>query len=188
MTNIFFVRHAQCDYNVQDDEQPQLTPKGLEDSKLVTQYLNNKHIHQVFSSPYQRAVDTLKDFATTNNLTIQEIDNFRERKISTILTDDFEAFSDAQWDDFDYKLQDGESLSEVQARNIQSLESLLQQYPNTNMAIGTHGTALSTIINFYDNSFSYAELKNLKKLMPLIVHMTFDDTTCQGIKIVNILN
>lgn len=188
MTNIYFIRHAQCDYNIKDDESPQLTPKGIQDSKLVTQYLQDKDIHHIFSSPYQRAVDTLQDFATTNNITIQEIDDFRERKISTTFIEDFESFSKAQWDDFGYKLQDGESLSEVQSRNIQAIESLLQQYPNQNIVIGTHGTALSTIINFYDNSFNYAQFQGIKKLMPYVVKMTFDGTTCNGIERINILD
>lgn len=187
MTNIYFIRHAECDYNIKDDEAPQLTPKGVQDSKLVTQYLQGKDINHVFSSPYQRAVDTLQDFATTYNLTIQKIDDFRERKISTTFIDDFESFANAQWDDFDYKLQDGESLSEVQLRNIKAIESLLVQYSNQNIVIGTHGTALSTIINYYDNLFRYAEFQNIKKLMPYVVHMTFDGTDCRCIAMINIL-
>lgn len=187
MTNIYLIRHAQCDYNIKDDESPQLTTKGFQDSKLVTRYLQDKDIQHVFSSPYQRAVDTLQDFATINNLTIQEIDDFRERKISATFIEDFESFAKAQWNDFNYKLHDGESLSEVQSRNIQAVESLLHQYPNRNIVIGTHGTALSTIINYYDNKFGYAEFQNIKKLMPYVVHMAFDGTTCNSIKMINIL-
>ena len=41
----------------------ELTEKGLEDRKLVTEFLWNKNIDLVLSSPYKRSVDTIKDFA-----------------------------------------------------------------------------------------------------------------------------
>ena len=40
-----------------------LTIKGKEDSKLVTDYLRDKDIEIVLSSPYLRAIETVKDFA-----------------------------------------------------------------------------------------------------------------------------
>jgi len=35
MTNVYFVRHAEPDYNVRDDFARPLTKKGKEDAKLV---------------------------------------------------------------------------------------------------------------------------------------------------------
>lgn len=41
MTTIYFVRHAQPDYDWKDDITRPLTKKGLQDSKMVTEFLRN---------------------------------------------------------------------------------------------------------------------------------------------------
>ena len=87
-----------------------------------------------------------------------------------------------QWDDFDYKLSDGECLSEVQKRNIQALNKVLEEYAGKSIAIGSHGTALSTIINYYDKSFGHAEFEKIRGLMPWVVEFSFDGDKCIGIK------
>lgn len=80
-------------------------------------------------------------------------------------------------------MQDGESLKEVQKRNIEALKKLLNDHPGKNIAVGSHGTALSTIINYYDPSFSYDDFEKIKTVMPLIVEFTFDENNdCTAIK------
>lgn len=72
---------------------------------------------------------------------------------------------------FDYKLSDGESLREVQNRNIKALNEVLRMYEGKNIVIGTHGTALSTIINYYDSTYGYDDFERMKLIMPWIVKM-----------------
>ena len=81
MTVVYFVRHAECNYNNHDDPLRELTEKGLKDSKLVTQFLSDKEIDIAFSSPYRRAMDTIRDYAESTGLEIHIEDGFRERKI-----------------------------------------------------------------------------------------------------------
>jgi len=38
--------------------------------------------------------------------------------VGNVWIEDFNSFAKKQWEDFDYKLSDGESLREVQNRNI----------------------------------------------------------------------
>ncbi|WP_411018462.1 histidine phosphatase family protein, partial [Salmonella sp. ZJQZ20_0020] len=75
------------------------------------------------------------------------VKNFRERKIGNHWIKDFNGFVEKQWTDFSFRLSDGESLSQVQARNIQALETLLKEHPEQTLVVGSHGTALSAIIN-----------------------------------------
>lgn len=42
MTNVYFVRHAQPNYENHDDLICELTEKGLQDRKLVTEFLRDK--------------------------------------------------------------------------------------------------------------------------------------------------
>ncbi len=62
MTTIYFVRHAKPDYQNHNDRLRELTEKGLEDSRSVTAFLSDKKIDLIFSSPYRRAIDTIKNF------------------------------------------------------------------------------------------------------------------------------
>jgi 2,3-bisphosphoglycerate-dependent phosphoglycerate mutase len=88
-----------------------------------------------------------------------------------------------QWNDFTYKLSDGECLQEVQTRNMSALQQVLNKYAGKNIVVGSHGTALSTIINYYDHSFGYKDFEKIKNVMPWIVEFVFDeDTKCIMIK------
>ena len=174
MKCIYFVRHAESDYSVHDDLTRPLTAKGLEDSKKITKYLTDKNITKVYSSPYKRSVDTIKDFVEQKQLDINIIDDFRERKISDEWIDDFNEFSKNQWNDFDFKLLKGESLNEVQKRNINALLEILESCEDDNIAIGTHGTALSTIINYFNNDFGYEHFERIRPLMPHIICLSFN--------------
>lgn len=182
MTNIYFVRHAEPNYKNHDDFTRELSARGMEDRKLVTAFLADKAIDAVLSSPFKRAVDTVKDFADTYGYEVINVEDFRERRVDSCWIEDFNSFAKKQWEDFDYKLSDGECLREVQQRNIVALQQVLKQYVNQNVVIGSHGTALSTIINYYQPSFHYASFEEIRKIMPWIVCFTFDGQKCVDIK------
>ena len=173
MTNIYFIRHAEPNFENHDDMTRELSAKGLKDRKLVTKFLMDKQIDAVVSSPFKRAIDTVRDFADKNNLKITAIDDFRERRVDSCWIEDFTSFSKKQWEDFTYKLSDGECLAEVQARNIAALNKLLDDYQDQNVVVGSHGTALSTIINYYDKTFGYDGFHEIRHLMPWVVQFTF---------------
>ncbi len=188
MTTVYFVRHAEPNYSNHDDRTRELTKKGLIDRELITTYLSDKKIDIILSSPYKRSIDTIIHFADKHNISIQLIDEFKERRVDSSWIDDFNAFCRAQWNDFTYKLTDGETLGEVQARNIKALRQVLIAYRNKNIVIGSHGTALSTIINYFDNSFGYNEFTKIKRLFPWIVKFTFEENNLLSIEKINVFN
>lgn len=183
MTKVFFVRHAEPNYDNHDDRSRELSPRGMEDRKKVTSFLADKNIDIVISSPFKRAVDTVQDFADKNGLPVEIVEDFRERKVDSGWIEDFASFFKKQWSDFSFKLSDGECLKEVQDRNISALNNVLKQYSGKNIVVGSHGTSLSTIINFYDNSFGYDDFERIRFLMPWIVEFSFDELgNCVDIK------
>jgi len=186
MITVYFVRHAQPNYENHDDILRELTAKGLEDRKLVTRFLADKNVDVVLSSPFHRSIDTVRHFADSKGLEIGIIDDFRERRIDSVWIEDFNGFCKKQWDDFTYKLSDGECLAEVQDRNISALNQVIKEYAGKTIVVGSHGTALSTIVNYYDNSFGYAEFEKIRGLMPWVVEFTFDGQKCVGIKQYNL--
>lgn len=181
MTTVYFVRHAQPNYQNHDDLTRELTAKGMADRTLVTAYLWDKSIDALYSSPYRRSVDTLEDFARQKGLEITMIPDFCERKVGDGWIEDFDAFAERQWADFDYKLPEGESLKETQRRNIAALTALLTRHQGQSIAIGSHGTALSTVIRYYNPDFGYQDFQRIKGLMPWIVAFHFEGSDCKGI-------
>lgn len=188
MTRVWFVRHAEPDLSNHDELSRGLSSKGLADCELVKRYLDDQAIIAAYSSPYKRSIDTIKPFADANHLEIQIVDAFRERKISNSWIADFDGFCKQQWLDFAYKLDDGESLREVQQRNITALEQLLLRHRDENILIGSHGTAMSTVINYYNHEFGYESFRKIKGLMPWIVCMEFDGFGFLGMHAINLLD
>jgi 2,3-bisphosphoglycerate-dependent phosphoglycerate mutase len=182
MNRIYFVRHAKPDFSVHDDFTRPLSEEGIIDSKKVADFLKDKNISRIYSSPYKRSIDTIKELSNLLDMEIELIEDFKERKISNIWIDDFNSFSQKQWIDFEYKLNDGECLKEVQDRNIKELHKILNENNNQNIVIGTHGTALSTIINYYDNTFDYLSFSKIKNVMPFVVCMEFEGTSLLNIE------
>ncbi len=186
MTNVYFIRHAEPNYDNHDDMTRELSAKGLKDRELITGFLLDKQIDVVISSPFKRAIDTVRDFANKNRMDITIINDFRERRVDSCWIEDFTSFSRKQWEDFTYKLSDGECLAEVQHRNIVALDKILDDYRDQNIVVGTHGTALSTIINYYDKTFGYNEFDAIRHLMPWVVQFTFAGKELIQIKTYNL--
>lgn len=181
MTTVYFVRHAQPNYDNHDDLTRELTEKGLKDRLRVAKALENVPVDAVISSPYKRAVDTVQPLADARSLSVETDMDFRERKVGDGWLEDFTAFAKCQWADFDFALQHGESLHQVQQRNLAALARVLQRYPNHTVAIGTHGTALSTLMEYFAPPFGYEGFDRIRGVMPWVVRMTFEGDDCTDV-------
>lgn len=66
----------------------------------------------------------------------------------------------------------------MQNRNIEALKNALMEYSGKRIVVGSHGTALSTVINYFNKSFVYEDFLRIKMLMPWIVRFLFDGEIC----------
>lgn len=169
MKTIYLVRHAEPNFENHDDKSRELSFNGLIDRNNVTKYFENIEIEGIYTSPYKRAVDTIKPCSENKNLNIILVDDFRERAVGRWL-ENFDEFAQKQWSDFNYKIENGENLNEVQVRNIRALSDITNKKA---VIVSGHGTAISTIINFYFKKFGYDDFKKLK--MPFIVKLKLDN-------------
>ncbi len=172
-TKIYFVRHAEPNMENHNDRLRELTAKGEEDAKKVAEYLADKEIDAVLSSPYRRAVNTVKPFAQGAFMPIVAVEDFRERAIAEGWIDNYDDFCKKQWTDFDYKLPGGESLNEVKERVVEAFQQVLVQYKGKSIVVGIHGTALAVLLHHLDPAFGYKEFKQMPT--PWIVSLTFED-------------
>lgn len=184
---IYLIRHAEPNYNNHQDDERELTAKGLQDCQLLLDYFKDISIDRIYSSPFKRTLQTIDELAKEKNLPIQIKENFRERKIDDVWIDDFNTFSQRQWQDFNYKLAKGESLQEVQDRNIQQLQEILKEQ-ETSIIISSHGTAISTILNYYDHQFAFDNFQAIKQLMPFLATLSFENGKLQDFSIRNLFN
>lgn len=178
MTEVYFVRHAQSDHSVWDNRIRPLTEEGLRDSKAVTWILADKGIDYLMSSPYKRSMDTIADLADVLGLPIHTDEDFHERNTGDLKGRPIFEFGEQQWSDFDYKAEAGESLREVQQRNIRALNRVLAEHNGEKIVIATHGAALSTILNFYYSEFDFKCFKKIVDFMPFVIRLDFDGEKC----------
>lgn len=186
MTCIYFVRHAEPDFSVHDDMTRPLTAKGLLDADRVKDFFSSVHVDAFYSSPYKRSIDTIKNAAALKGKEICPVSDFRERTVSDAWIEDFNAFACRQWADYAYKLPHGESLLETEERNIRALSEVLKNHEGETIVIGSHGTAISTIIRHYNPAFGYQDFKSIQSLMPFIVLFSFDKERLIGYRFISI--
>ena len=180
MTKVFFVRHAEPVHSHSDDRTRPLTDEGMRDTALVVQTLKDKEIDAFFCSPYKRSVDTIKDAAAFYNMKIHTDERFREREHG-IGKNNHEMFQ-KRWTDHDLHEEGGESIGMVQRRNIEALFEVLDDNQGKNIVIGTHGTALSTIMNYFNPEFGCDDFLRIIDWMPYIVEMDFDGRNLVTVK------
>lgn len=92
MTTIYFIRHAKSDLGVYDESRP-LTKKGQQAANEIAMLLQDEQINYFFSSPYERAVQTIQPLAIQKQLPITLISDFRERAVSDTWIEDFIKFT-----------------------------------------------------------------------------------------------
>lgn len=175
MTTIYLIRHARPNVANHDDRTRELSREGLRDRMALVRYFADRPLDAVLSSPYRRAVETVRPLAAAHGLTIETVWDFREREGGGDgWMEDYEGFCRKQWSDFHYKLPGGESLAEVQRRTMAALEKTLREHEGQTVAIGGHGTAICALLHGLDASFGYEGFAAMKRLMPWVVRLDFD--------------
>lgn len=172
MTTIFFVRHAQPEHVWEDDRTRPLTIEGTADCKIVLEFFKDKKIDIFYSSPYKRSFDTISDTANFFEKKIITDERFRERE-KGLNGNNFGMF-EKRWNDHNYHEENGESINMVQTRNIAALTEILTNHKDQTIVIGTHGTALSTILNYYNPAFGCKDFLRIIDWMPYIIELNFE--------------
>lgn len=182
MTTVWLVRHAEPDLTCHDDGTRGLTHKGMRDCRRVTDFFAARQVDAVLTSPFRRAADTVRGVALAKSLPLETVEDLRERRVADGWIGDFDGFARRQWADFGFRLPGGESLSEVQERCIRALETALAEHPGRTLLIGSHGTAMSVIINRYEPTFGWADFCRISRRMPWVVELRFDGLRCVSIR------
>lgn len=120
MHTIYLVRHAHSPYTPDERGRP-LSEKGLNDALEIANYFQSIHVDRFISSPYKRAVQTIKPTAVLKNKSITFEEGFKERQLAKESVVDFEAAIHAVWKDETFAHDGGESNETARTRGINSL-------------------------------------------------------------------
>lgn len=159
MKTIYLIRHSapfveidnysDCD-NVLWEEYNRnmiLSPLGEENAKKLCNVNELKGINEIYASNSSRAIETAKYIAEKNNLEINVISDFGERKFGIDSWNQLpENFERKQFLDENYKIGNGESQKEVSNRMYSTIMKILDEYKNKRIAIVSHATAISYLL------------------------------------------
>lgn len=172
ITRVYFVRHAQPEHAWENDRTRPLTAEGMQDTEIVLDFLKNKEIDVFYSSPYKRSFETIAATAAFYGKDIVIDERLREREKGA--DGNQYGMFEKRWADHDYHEENGESINMVQRRNIEALTEILSKNKGKRVVIATHGTALSTILNFYHTEFGCKDFLRIIDWMPYIIELDFD--------------
>jgi len=154
---IYLIRHCQAEGQAPDAP---LTEKGKKDAEKLADFLEDKGIEMIVSSPYLRAVQTATPLAERLSLEIQTDKRFSERVLSTEDLPDWLDCLKATFADLDLKFKGGESSREATRRAMDALHHY-QNVGLTRFAVITHGNLLTLMLHHFDKSYGFEAWRNL---------------------------
>lgn len=154
--NVFLLRHAEANKNVQQDEtftgDPEaLTARGREQARAAGRFLKDKDIIAVFTSPRPSTRRTAEAIAETLGLenALFEKEDFLPLKEGKMPEGKQTAWAwrEQQWEsERDPRPQGGESLQDGMDRASRAVESLARKYPGKSLVIVTHSDICAALI------------------------------------------
>lgn len=212
MTEVYLIRHSEKYRNfnniINDDSFQLFNEKiilSINGEMLANKLANMEemsNIDVVFASNYVRSIGTAKYIAYRNKIDVNIDKNFGERiyGISSIdgIMDDFNV---KQWNDIDYKLPNGESRRDVTNRMYNALIRVINDYKNKRIAIVSHGTAISFLldkwcdvfVNYNNDNKMNTKIVFKNKIIfdnnisaPCVFKIVFDDNNIISIENINI--
>lgn len=157
MKNIFVIRH--CSAQGQNDDAP-LTGEGILQAKALSNFLQDKGIEKVISSPSERAIQTIAPFMKKNGVEMSTDSRLRERVLSTRNLDNWRTCLEDTFRDRDLRFDGGETSNEATARSYSVAREVISTDYGT-VALVTHGNLMSLLLGVFDSSFGFEGWTNL---------------------------
>jgi len=169
MKNIYVIRH--CKAAGQASDAP-LTEIGNEQTQTLAEFLADKNIDYIVSSPYKRAYHTIAPFADQRGIDIRMDDRLTERVLSEQNFPDWMDKLRATFDDLDLCYEGGESSRVAMHRAVQVVMEVLA-HPSENAVIVSHGNLISLLLKHFDDRYGFFEWQALSN--PDVYQLSFVD-------------
>ncbi|MGC6584969.1 histidine phosphatase family protein [Paenibacillus sp. Dod16] len=167
MKNVFIVRH--CNAEGQAADAP-LTGQGIQQALELAEFLSDKGIDHIVSSPYRRASDTIKPLADLIGVEVVMDERLTERILSSRNEPAWREMLRRTYDDLELCYEGGESSRTAMHRAVRVVEEI-QQNSSQNAVIVSHGNLISLLLKHYDNRIGFREWEGLSN--PDVYHLSF---------------
>lgn len=163
---VYFIRHSEffniSNYNVDEAEQVTNEKKCLSvrGEQLARDVVENcqelASVDKIYTSHYVRAIQTAKYVANLCGREMIVDSRLGERKIGIKGNMEWRDFERQQCKDFDFKLNGGESINQVNKRISEALKEILALNEGQNIVIVSHGTSLVALFsNWCEKGYNF---------------------------------
>ncbi|MCA2213176.1 histidine phosphatase family protein [Jidongwangia harbinensis] len=156
-----------------DDLTRPLTPEGLRQADELVESLTALRPAAVWSSPYLRAVQTVRPTARALGLPVGTRRELREWDDGLPFTDDWIPHYARNWADPSFARPTGESLDQLTARAVAAVRALARAYPGRLVLAGSHGTFVSRALRGFGVPADWPFLRRMP--MPAVYRLRFTD-------------
>lgn len=151
MKKIYIVRH--CKAEGQASEAP-LTASGQKQALDLAEFFQHIPVERIISSPFRRAIDSIKDSAEKLSLQVETDNRLAERILSSKDLPDWLDKLKKTYEDKQLSFEGGES-SAVAAKRIITVVDEIFKCDAKRSIIVTHGNIMSLLLNYFDNEFGF---------------------------------
>lgn len=144
------------DFDTKRKNRP-LTMNGEKVSLTIAKRKNLQDIEALYASTYFSSVNSAKYLANKLNVDMI-IDKRLDDRIVGNLADNSINLRNLQEHDFDYKLDNGESLNDVKSRMTEIMKEILKNHEDSKVAIYTHNIPMVSLLTIWcEKGFNYEE-------------------------------
>lgn len=162
-TRLVLIRHAESkpSKDLPEADWP-LSSLGQKQAETLAIQLAHSDIANVVSSPYVRAIQSIRPLTENIGVPVEIDHELRERKLCDGLRDDWSELLKNAWLNFDFALPGCESSRDCQNRICNCLLSIVDRFRGKTIAVSSHGNAIGLFLNSIDPSFGFEEWKSMK--------------------------
>lgn len=154
-TIIYFVRHADSPYVEGQERSRGLSDIGMKDALTVRNILMFEDIDVFYSSPYERAISTIRPTANHYGMDVLVVEDLRERMIGDFTPNSFWDAKQQVYNDYSFSFPRGESSFHAQRRAFVALLEIIKENNNKKIAIGTHGDIMTLMLNGFNKNIGF---------------------------------
>ena len=171
MKTIYLIRHAQSTGQQPDGD---LTELGKHQAQDLVARLSAIGPDGAYSSPYLRARDTIRPYCDSAGLDIQTDPDLAERQLKPfdlwLPFDELMHHLRLSFENWDYKMEGGESLNNTQRRALRGLRKIARS-DFERPIVAAHGNLIAAVLGSIDPDFGFEQWRAMKN--PHLYRLSF---------------
>jgi probable phosphoglycerate mutase len=163
MLNLYITRHGETKWNTEGRLQgwmnSPLTEKGILQGQKLNQAVKMYDIQKIYSSPSERALKTAISAKGKLGVEIELMDELKEMNMGQWEGKTLEQIKEKEPENFEnywlrphlFVKNTGENFDEMLARTKRALDKIVQENPEGNVLIVTHGVTLKALMSHFSS-------------------------------------